>query len=75
MATSTTTSHSEPIEEETLPDYDAEHFYPIHIGDNLNARYSVLGKLGYGITSTVWLCRDLKYTIIASFPRRTCVLT
>lgn len=75
MATSTTTSHSEPIEEETLPDYDAEHFYPIHIGDTLNARYSVLGKLGYGITSTVWLCRDLKYTIIASFPRRICVLT
>ncbi|KXT08415.1 hypothetical protein AC579_3809 [Pseudocercospora musae] len=59
MATSTTTSHSEPIEEETLPDYDAEHFYPVHIGDTLNARYSVLGKLGYGITSTVWLCRDL----------------
>ncbi|KAL9535694.1 Serine/threonine protein [Sphaerulina musiva] len=48
MATSATTSHSKPIEEETLPDYDAEHFYPVHIGDTLNARYSVLGKLGYG---------------------------
>lgn len=60
MATSATTSHSKPIEEETLSDYDAEHFYPVHIGDTLNARYSVLGKLGYGVTSTVWLCRDLE---------------
>lgn len=80
MATSATTSHSKPIEEETLPDYDAEHFYPAHIGDTLNARYSVLGKLGYGVTSTVWLCRDLTrylvstYTAVAPFPRCIYVL-
>lgn len=59
MATLATTSHSKPIGEETLPDYDAEHFYPVHIGDTLNARYSVLGKLGYGVISTVWLRRNL----------------
>ena len=46
------------IEEETLPFYRPEHFYPVYIGDLLNSRYKVLGKLGYGAYSTVWLCRD-----------------
>ncbi|KAK5169575.1 uncharacterized protein LTR77_005552 [Saxophila tyrrhenica] len=50
----------EPFEEETLPGYEAEEFYPVHIGEKLNARYEVLGKLGYGASATAWLCRDLK---------------
>ncbi|KAG6069688.1 hypothetical protein E4U16_007491 [Claviceps sp. LM84 group G4] len=47
------------IDEETLPDYDASHFYPVKIGEIFRDRYQVVGKLGYGITSTVWLARDL----------------
>ncbi|KAK2757981.1 hypothetical protein FQN54_004387 [Arachnomyces sp. PD_36] len=47
-----------PIEEETLPFYRPEQFYPVHIGELLKSRYKVLGKLGYGAYSTVWLCRD-----------------
>lgn len=54
--------HSEKIEEETLPTYHAEKYYPVHIGEVLNNQYQVLAKLGYGVTSTVWLCRDLRYT-------------
>ncbi|KAK1807036.1 hypothetical protein LTR12_018624, partial [Friedmanniomyces endolithicus] len=47
------------IEEETLPQYDPEEFYPVHIGQTLDSRYNVIGKLGYGANSTVWFCRDL----------------
>lgn len=52
-----------PIEEETLPHYDPEQFYPVHIGDEFNWRYRVTGKLGYGAYSTSWLCRDLLWVL------------
>jgi len=48
------------LEEETLPDYDVDEFYPVRIYERLYGRYLVLGKLGYGANSTVWLCRDLQ---------------
>lgn len=48
------------IEEELLPDYIAEMYYPVRIGEVLNGRYQVVCKLGYGTTSTVWLARDLR---------------
>ena len=48
-----------PIEEETLPHYEAEQYYPVHIGDTFNARYRVAGRLGYGAYSTSWLCQDV----------------
>ncbi|EFW16404.1 hypothetical protein D8B26_005743 [Coccidioides posadasii str. Silveira] len=51
-----------PIEEELLPDYIAEMYYPVRIGEVLNDRYQVVCKLGYGTTSTVWLARDLRNT-------------
>lgn len=49
------------IEEETLPTYRPEKYYPVQQGEVLNNRYQVLAKLGYGVTSTVWLSRDLQY--------------
>lgn len=49
-----------PIEEELLPEYIAEMYYPVRIGEVLNGRYQVVCKLGYGTTSTVWLARDLR---------------
>ncbi|KAF4468070.1 CMGC SRPK kinase [Fusarium albosuccineum] len=48
------------IEEETIPGYIASRYYPTRIGDVLKDRYQVVGKLGFGVTSTVWLARDLK---------------
>ncbi|KAJ5333044.1 protein kinase domain protein [Penicillium brevicompactum] len=30
------------------------------IGDVLNSRYQVVGKLGFGVSSTVWLARDMR---------------
>ncbi|PLB39999.1 kinase-like domain-containing protein [Aspergillus candidus] len=50
---------SEKIEEESLPHYDAGRYYPAHIGDVLVSRYQIVSKLGYGTSSTAWLCRDL----------------
>ena len=47
------------IEEETVRGYKAENYYPVKTGEVFQDRYSVIGKLGYGSTSTVWLCHDL----------------
>lgn len=52
-------SSEKPFEEEGLPGYDVEQFYPVNIGDTIVSRYRVVGKLGYGANSTVWLCHDL----------------
>lgn len=53
-------SHSQPFEEERLPWYRADQFYPVHIGETFVSKYRVVGKLGYGAYSTVWLCRNIK---------------
>lgn len=47
------------VEKENIPNYKPENFYPVRIGEVFNHRYQVVGKLGYGLTATVWLCRDL----------------
>lgn len=56
-----TLTEGTPIEEETLPHYHPEEYYPVHIGDVFGNRYWVAGKLGYGTYSTSWLCRDLRW--------------
>lgn len=61
------------IDEEMLPHYDTEQFYPVHIGDLFNDRYRVTGKLGFGAYSTSWLCRDLRYVDIKA--RKPVLLT
>ena len=47
------------IEEEQRKGFADGDYYPICIGDVLDARYQVVGKLGFGVSSTVWLARDL----------------
>ncbi|KAJ5249185.1 protein kinase domain protein [Penicillium chermesinum] len=44
------------MEEETLPYYKPEQFYPVHMGEVLGSGYKVLGKLGYGAYSTTLVC-------------------
>ena len=58
---------AEAIEEETLPSYRAEKYYPIRLGEVLDGRNQILAKLGFGVTSTVWLGRDLRYVGIDAF--------
>lgn len=48
------------IEEETIAGYVAGRYYPIRVGEILKDRYQVVGKLGFGASSTVWLARDME---------------
>lgn len=57
---------TEKLEEETLPWYSPERFYPVKVGEVFQTRYQVVGKLGYGGYSTIWLCRDL--WLVESYP-------
>jgi serine/threonine-protein kinase SRPK3 len=50
---------SEEVEEETLSGYCPKKYYPVRLGEIFERRYQVVGKLGYGTTSTVWLAHDL----------------
>jgi len=52
--------NKQKLEEERLPDYQAERFYPVQLGEIVNDRFQILAKLGFGTASTAWLCRDLK---------------
>ncbi|KAJ5159177.1 uncharacterized protein N7500_008828 [Penicillium coprophilum] len=66
----------EKIEEEQMPDFEEDcEFCMITIGDILLSRYQVVGKLGWGTTSTVWLVRDLQmndYLTLKLFALNTC---
>jgi hypothetical protein len=59
---------SELYEEERLPWYSHDQFYPARIGEVLDSSFKVIGKLGYGAYSTVWLCRDIRYVWHSSLP-------
>lgn len=48
------------IEEEQFDEFEKGHFYPVRIGDVYASKYQILGKLGFGSTSTVWLARNLQ---------------
>lgn len=51
---------SQRVEEERAPHYDPKHFYPVQLHTVLADRYQVAAKLGWGISSTVWLAKDLQ---------------
>jgi hypothetical protein len=49
------------VEEEALPGYDAQKYYPVRLGEVFRSRCQAVAKLEYGGRSTVWLCLDLKH--------------
>lgn len=49
----------EPVDEEVIPGYDSKAFYPAKPGEVLGGRYQLLVKVGWGVSSTVWLARDM----------------
>ncbi|PYI02908.1 kinase domain protein [Aspergillus sclerotiicarbonarius CBS 121057] len=51
---------AELLEEECTPHYNPKHFYPARLYEVLHNRYQITAKLGWGISSTVWLARDLQ---------------
>lgn len=50
----------ECLEEESNERFKTGRYYPVNIGDIFASKYQVVGKLGWGVTSTVWLARDLQ---------------
>ena len=54
------------IEEESLPHYRPQDWYPAKIGETLHGRYRIAVKLGYGSFSTVWLARDLRAYVLST---------
>lgn len=62
LASTTFQSKQKPdlFEEETVHGYGVKRYYPVKLGTVFNSRYQTLAKLGFGTSSTVWLCRDIK---------------
>ena len=50
----------EKVEEEIHEAIPKNRYYPVHIGEVVHKNYQVLGKLGYGLGSTVWLANDFQ---------------
>ncbi|OJJ74452.1 hypothetical protein ASPBRDRAFT_146493 [Aspergillus brasiliensis CBS 101740] len=48
------------IDEEISPVYNSKHFYLAKPGEVLADRYQALVKVGWGVSSTIWLARDLE---------------
>ncbi|CAG8354151.1 unnamed protein product [Penicillium salamii] len=48
------------VEEEESEGFSTGDYYPVVIGDVLDSRYQVVDKLGFGVSSTVWLARDMR---------------
>ena len=48
------------IEEEAHDDVLKRRYYPVQIGDIMESKYQIIGKLGYGVGSTVWLAIELR---------------
>lgn len=46
------------LEQEDMSQYKKGGYHPVEIGDLFENRYVVIKKLGWGVFSTVWLCRD-----------------
>ncbi|KAJ5941708.1 protein kinase domain protein [Penicillium verrucosum] len=51
------------LDEERFEQFKQGQYYPANIGDVLISKYQIIGKLGFGTTSTIWLARDLKSSI------------
>lgn len=56
LSTTTMGDAEVPPQVEDIGLYHEGRFHPIHLDDRLS-KYTVLDKLGYGGSSTVWLCR------------------
>ncbi|RMY82262.1 hypothetical protein D0862_12072 [Hortaea werneckii] len=52
----------ECIDEESLSSYNPINYCSIEPGSILDESYTAMVKLGYGRTSTTWLCKDGKST-------------
>lgn len=49
-----------PVDEEMVPGYKVEHYYPTHPGEVLEDMYQLNAKIGWGSSATVWLAHDIQ---------------
>lgn len=55
------------VDEEITPVYNSKNYYAVKPGEILANRYQTLVKVDWGVSSTVWLARDLQgYPLISS---------
>lgn len=52
------------IEEEAHDTTLRGRYYPARIGEVVENKYQIVGKLGYGLGSTVWLARDIRFVAL-----------
>ncbi|KFZ14717.1 hypothetical protein V502_05936 [Pseudogymnoascus sp. VKM F-4520 (FW-2644)] len=55
-----TINASEVLEEWRFDDFKTGQYYLVNIHDIFSSKYQAVGKLGFGVTYTVWLAQDLK---------------
>ncbi|KAM0799828.1 CMGC protein kinase [Usnea florida] len=48
------------IEEEAHDAITKGRYYPVQIGDVVENKFQIVAKLGYGLSSTVWLAKDFR---------------
>ena len=48
------------IEEEAHDAISKGRYYPVRIGDIVGNKYQIVGKLGFGVGSTVWLANEFR---------------
>ncbi|KAF4906996.1 Serine/threonine-protein kinase SKY1 [Colletotrichum viniferum] len=54
-------SNARIIDEEAISRYRPGGYHPVRLGDVFkNGKYRIIGKLGYGVYSTVWLASDME---------------
>lgn len=62
------------IDEESISDYDPARYYPVQLNETLGGSYKTRVKLGFGRTSTTWLCTDDQYAMPIIRSTIQCVL-
>ncbi|KAJ6019805.1 protein kinase [Penicillium canescens] len=68
-------STSHLLDEERVPWYEENRFYPAKPGEVLAERFQILVKIGYGSSSTTWLARDMrKMYVTVTILSLACVL-
>ncbi|KAK7935641.1 serine/threonine protein kinase-36 [Apiospora marii] len=50
----------DPEDLEDVEQYKRGGYHPVHLGDQLDDRFEVFHKLGFGPDATVWLCLDTR---------------
>lgn len=54
------------IDEEHIPNFDPRAVLQVRPGQTFNNKYTIVGKVGWGTASTVWIAEDLQPYVLYS---------